>query len=276
MKATDVKLSSLTEELIRLGEIVRQREPAMVESGDALVGIRRQLAAAEVPSEMELVGNGKTGTKKSKDKTDSSRNTKRQNPKPKRITSQSRSQLLKKLISDVEHLTLMLASKEVASEEASNVFEKFRQTVVETASQRRKHLVDLAYLHSLVAGLKSSEARKTKTEATQAKTKTDETQAKIETPETETTQTKAAKSKPAKSKESDRANSLSAILVEVEDMYQRCGGTIINDYSEEDKACFQISGKGAGLRVLRPAYVATNADGRTMVVARGTVEGEDQ
>lgn len=276
MKATDVKLSSLTEELIRLGEIVRQREPAMVESGDALVGIRRQLAAAEVPSEMELVGNGKTGTKKSKDKTDSSQNTKRQNPKPKRITSQSRSQLLKKLISDVEHLTLMLASKEVASEEASNVFEKFRQTVVETASQRRKHLVDLAYLHSLVAGLKSSEARKTKTEATQTKTKTDETQAKTETPETETTETKAAKSKPAKSKESDRANSLSAILVEVEDMYQRCGGTIINDYSEEDKACFQISGKGAGLRVLRPAYVATNADGRTMVVARGTVEGEDQ
>ena len=276
MKATDVKLSSLTEELIRLGEIVRQREPAMVESGDALVGIRRQLAAAEVQSEMELVGNGKTGTKKSKDKTDSSQNTKRQNPKPKRITSQSRSQLLKKLISDVEHLTLMLASKEVASEEASNVFEKFRQTVVETASQRRKHLVDLAYLHSLVAGLKSSEARKTKTEATQTKTKTDETQAKTETPETETTETKAAKSKPAKSKESDRANSLSAILVEVEDMYQRCGGTIINDYSEEDKACFQISGKGAGLRVLRPAYVATNADGRTMVVARGTVEGEDQ
>lgn len=276
MKATDVKLSSLTEELIRLGEIVRQREPAMVESGDALVGIRRQLAAAEVQSEMELVGNGKTGTKKSKDKTDSSQNTKRQNPKPKRITSQSRSQLLKKLISDVEHLTLMLASKEVASEEASNVFEKFRQTVVETASQRRKHLVDLAYLHSLVAGLKSSEARKTETEATQTKTKTAETQAKIETPETETTQTKTAKSKPAKSKESDRANSLSAILVEVEDMYQRCGGTIINDYSEEDKACFQISGKGAGLRVLRPAYVATNADGRTMVVARGTVEGEDQ
>jgi len=281
MRATDVKLSSLTEELIRLGEIMRQREPALIETGDAIVGIRRQLAAAEAPAEMKTVANDKADAKKNKSKagrqnnrkTANSRNSsrrnnsrsrnqhaERRNSKSKRVARRSRSQLLEQLINDVEHLTLMLTSKEVASREAAEAFEKFRQTVIETASQRRKHLVDLAYLHSLVAGLKGAEASQAETE-TEAET------------ETAAPKPEAAATKPTKSKKPGPAHNLSAVLVELEDMYHRCGGTIVSDYSEADKACFQISGKGANLKVLRPAYVATNADGRTMVVARGTVEG---
>ena len=61
-------------------------------------------------------------------------------------------------------------------------------------------------------------------------------------------------------------------MAELEDMFRRAGGTIIADYSEEHKSDFDVSGKGSQMKVLRPAYTATNADGRTMLVARGLIE----
>ena len=173
--------------------MLRQREPKAAEACEALLGIRRQLAAA---SEQ----NGDSASAKS----------------PRR----RQKQLLDQLISDTERLTLMLVSEQAAAEAASETFAEFRQAVVASAGERRRHLTDLSYLHSLSIG----------------------------------------------------ASETQPIVAELEDMFRRAGGTIIADYSEEHKADFDVSGSGQTIRVLRPAYTATNADGRTMLVARGLAE----
>ena len=193
MKSRNFLLHSLALELARISEMLRQREPKAAEACEALLGIRRQLAAA---SEQ----NGDSTSSKS----------------PRR----SKRQLLDQLISDTERLTLMLVSEQAAAEAASETFAEFRQAVVASAGERRKHLTDLSYLHSLSIG----------------------------------------------------ASETQPIVAELEDMFRRAGGTIIADYSEEHKADFDVSGSGQTIRVLRPAYTATNADGRTMLVARGLAE----
>lgn len=193
MKSRNFLLHSLALELARISEMLRQREPKAAEACEALLGIRRQLAAA---SEQ----NGDSTSAKS----------------PRR----SKRQLLDQLISDTERLTLMLVSEQAAAETASETFAEFRQAVVASAGERRKHLTDLSYLHSLSIG----------------------------------------------------ASETQPIVAELEDMFRRAGGTIIADYSEEHKADFDVSGSGQTIRVLRPAYTATNADGRTMLVARGLAE----
>ena len=193
MKSRNFLLHSLALELARVSEMLRQREPKAAEACEALLGIRRQLAAA---SEQ----NGDSTSDK----------------KPRR----RQRQLLDQLISDTECLTLMLVSEQAAAETASETFAEFRQAVVASAGERRKHLTDLSYLHSLSIG----------------------------------------------------ASETQPIVAELEDMFRRAGGTIIADYSEEHKADFDVSGSGQTIRVLRPAYTATNADGRTMLVARGLAE----
>lgn len=193
MKSRNFLLHSLALELARVSEMLRQREPKAAEACEALLGIRRQLAAA---SEQ----NGDSASAK----------------KPRR----RQRQLLDQLISDTECLTLMLVSEQAAAETASETFAEFRQAVVASAGERRKHLTDLSYLHSLSIG----------------------------------------------------ASETQPIVAELEDMFRRAGGTIIADYSEEHKADFDVSGSGQTIRVLRPAYTATNADGRTMLVARGLAE----
>lgn len=193
MKSRNFLLHSLALELARISEMLRQREPKAAEACEALLGIRRQLAAA---SEQ----NGDSTSAKS----------------PRR----SKKQLLDQLISDTERLTLMLVSEQATAEAASETFAEFRQAVVASAGERRKHLTDLSYLHSLSIG----------------------------------------------------ASETQPIVAELEDMFRRAGGTIIADYSEEHKADFDVSGSGQTIRVLRPAYTATNADGRTMLVARGLAE----
>lgn len=193
MKTRNFLLHSLALELARISEMLRQREPKAAEACEALLGIRRQLAAA---SEQ----NGDSASAKS----------------PRR----RQKQLLDQLISDTERLTLMLVSEQAAAEAASETFAEFRQAVVASAGERRRHLTDLSYLHSLSIG----------------------------------------------------ASETQPIVAELEDMFRRAGGTIIADYSEEHKADFDVSGSGQTIRVLRPAYTATNADGRTMLVARGLAE----
>lgn len=192
MKSRNFLLHSLALELARVSEMLRQREPKAAEACEALLGIRRQLAAASRQSDS-------TSDKK-----------------PRR----RQRQLLDQLISDTERLTLMLVSEQAAAEAASETFAEFRQAVVASAGERRKHLTDLSYLHSLSIG----------------------------------------------------ASETQPIVAELEDMFRRAGGTIIADYSEEHKADFDVSGSGRTIRVLRPAYTATNADGRTMLVARGLAE----
>ena len=192
MKSRNFLLHSLALELARVSEMLRQREPKAAEACEALLGIRRQLAAASRQSDS-------TSDKK-----------------PRR----RQRQLLDQLISDTERLTLMLVSEQAAAETASETFAEFRQAVVASAGERRKHLTDLSYLHSLSIG----------------------------------------------------ASETQPIVAELEDMFRRAGGTIIADYSEEHKADFDVSGSGQTIRVLRPAYTATNADGRTMLVARGLAE----
>ena len=193
MKSRNFLLHSLALELARVSEMLRQREPKAAEACEALLGIRRQLAAT------------------SEQNSDS--------PSAEKPRRRQR-QLLDQLISDTERLALMLVSEQAASEAASETFAEFRQAVVASAGERRKHLTDLSYLHSLSIG-------------------TSETQ---------------------------------PIVAELEDMFRRAGGTIVADYSEEHKADFDVSGSGRTIRVLRPAYIATNADGRTMLVARGLAE----
>lgn len=192
MKSRNFLLHSLALELARVSEMLRQREPKAAEACEALLGIRRQLAAASRQSDS-------TSDKK-----------------PRR----RQRQLLDQLISDTERLILMLVSEQAAAETASETFAEFRQAVVASAGERRKHLTDLSYLHSLSIG----------------------------------------------------ASETQPIVAELEDMFRRAGGTIIADYSEEHKADFDVSGSGQTIRVLRPAYTATNADGRTMLVARGLAE----
>lgn len=192
-------LHSLTLELARISEVLRQREPQAVEASEALLGIRRQLAAADrADPAAENSGRGAKGRKS-------------------RLRQR---QLLSQLISDTEHLALMLVSEQAAAETASETFAEFRQAVVAKAGERRKHLADLSYLHSLSVG----------------------------------------------------ASSTQPIVAELEDMFRRAGGTIVSDYSEEHKLDFDVAGSGQSVRVLRPAYTATNADGRTMLVARGKAE----
>ena len=176
--------------------MLRQREPKATEACEALLGIRRQLAAA-------------SGT----DKASSLKKTGRK-------TRLRQKQLLSQLISETERLTLMLVSEQAAAEAASETFAEFRQSVVAAAGERRKHLSDLSYLHSLSIG----------------------------------------------------ASGTQPIVAELEDMFRRAGGTIVSEYSEEHKSDFDVAGSGQSVKVLRPAYTATNADGRTMLVARGKAE----
>lgn len=197
-------LHSLALELARVSEMLRQQEPKAAEASEALLGIRRQLAAASGPDPTNETGT--SGDSEGKDTAS------------KKAASQK--QLLCQLISETERLTLMLVSAQAAGEEASETFAEFRQAVVAAAGERRKHLTDLSYLHSLSIG-------------------TSDTQ---------------------------------PIVTELEDMFRRAGGTIVYDYSEEHKTDFDVAGKGSQMKVLRPAYTATNADGRTMLVARGKAE----
>lgn len=193
MQSRNFALHSLALELARISEMLRQREPKAAEACEALLGIRRQLSAASEPS------GDSTSAKKPRLR---------------------QKQLLDQLISETERLTLMLVSEQAAADAASETFAEFRQAVVASAGERRKHLTDLSYLHSLSVG----------------------------------------------------ASETQPIVAELEDMFRRAGGTVIADYSEEHKADFDVSGSGQSARVLRPAYIAANSDGRTMLVARGLVE----
>ena len=213
-----------------MSEMLRQREPKTAEACEALLGIRRQLAAASGQSgdyDAAAPKNIRAGKKarsshgsnhSTHDSNHDSLPAARQSAKKPR---HSRKQLLEQLIRDTERLTLMLVSEQVAGEAASETFAEFRQAVVASAGERRKHLTDLSYLHSLSVG----------------------------------------------------ASETQPIVAELEDMFRRAGGTIVADYSEEHKADFDVSGSGQTIRVLRPAYIAANADGRTMLVARGLAEG---
>ena len=226
MKSRNFLLHSLALELARVSEMLRQREPKTAEACEALLGIRRQLAAASgqgydsAPRDAAAPKNTRAGKKAngSHDSNPGSLPAARQSAKKPR---HSRKQLLEQLISDTERLTLMLVSEQAAGEAASETFAEFRQAVVASAGERRKHLTDLSYLHSLSVG----------------------------------------------------ASETQPIVAELEDMFRRAGGTIVADYSEEHKADFDVSGSGQTIRVLRPAYIAANADGRTMLVARGLAEG---
>ena len=247
MKSRNFLLHSLALELARVSEMLRQREPKTAEACEALLGIRRQLAAAsgqggdydaaapkntragkKAHGSNDSQGNNQDSNHGSHDSNHGSHDSNhgshgslpaaRQSAKKPR---QSRKQLLEQLISDTERLTLMLVSEQAAGDAAAETFAEFRQAVVASAGERRKHLTDLSYLHSLSLG----------------------------------------------------ASETQPIVAELEDMFRRAGGTIVADYSEEHKADFDVSGSGQTIRVLRPAYIAANADGRTMLVARGHAEG---
>ena len=218
MKSRNFLLHSFALELARISEMLRQRDPKTAEAGEALLGIRRQLAAASVlDPAAEKNGVDANGGPAEKGSASSDVSPQKKADRKSRLHQK---QLLEQLISDAERLTLMLVSEQAASEAASETFAEFRQAVIATASERRKHLTDLSYLHSLSIG-------------------TSDTQ---------------------------------PIVAELEDMFRRAGGTIVSDYSEEHKADFDVAGSGSHMTVLRPAYIATNSDGRTMLVARGKAE----
>ena len=239
MKSRNFLLHSLALELARVSEMLRQREPKTAEACEALLGIRRQLAAASgpgydsAPRDAAAPKNTRAG-KNARSSHDSNHGSHDSHPDrhdsnpsslpPTRQSAKkprhSKKQLLDQLISDTERLTLMLVSEQATGEAASETFAEFRQAVVASAGERRKHLTDLSYLHSLSLG----------------------------------------------------ASETQPIVAELEDMFRRAGGTIVADYSEEHKADFDVSGSGQTIRVLRPAYIAANADGRTMLVARGLAE----
>ena len=225
-----------------MSEMLRQREPKTAEACEALLGIRRQLAAAagqsgdyDAAAPKNTAPKNTRAGKKARSSHGSNHSTHDSNhdrhdsnpgsPPAARQSAKkprhSRKQLLEQLIRDTERLTLMLVSEQAAGEAASETFAEFRQAVVASAGERRKHLTDLSYLHSLSVG----------------------------------------------------ASETQPIVAELEDMFRRAGGTIVADYSEEHKADFDVSGSGQTIRVLRPAYIAANADGRTMLVARGLAEG---
>lgn len=233
MKSRNFLLHSLALELARVSEMLRQREPKTAEACEALLGIRRQLAAASgqgydsAPRDAAAPKNTRAGKNAhgSHDSNHASHGSNPDSPPAARHSAKkprhSKKQLLEQLISDTERLTLMLVSEQAAGDAASETFAEFRQAVVASAGERRKHLTDLSYLHSLSLG----------------------------------------------------ASETQSIVAELEDMFRRAGGTIVADYSEEHKADFDVSGSGQTIRVLRPAYIAANADGRTMLVARGHAEG---
>lgn len=147
MKSRNFLLHSLALELARISEMLRQADPKTAEACEALLGIRRQLAAASVldpTAEKNRVGANSGPPEKGSASNDVS-------PR-KKIAKKPRlrqKQLLEQLISDAERLTLMLVSEQAASEAASETFAEFRQAVIATAGERRKHLTDLSYLHSL-------------------------------------------------------------------------------------------------------------------------------
>ena len=219
MKSQNHLLHSLALELARISEVLRQREPKTAEACEALLGIRRQLAAA---SEANIVNSQAGAATDAANNTGN--NTANNTAKPRKKSRLRQKQLMNQLISDTERLTLMLVSEQATAEAASETFAEFRQAVVATAGERRKHLNDLSYLHSISIGA------------------------------------------------SETIGVSATIVAELEDMFRRAGGTIIADYSEEHKSDFDVSGKGSQMKVLRPAYTATNADGRTMLVARGLIE----
>lgn len=227
---------NLAVELARLEEIIRQQSPAVPEAVDALVGIRRQLAAAQGPAE---------ATERDGDSEQSGSKQKNRGPGQSRLTKR---RLTKQLIDDVERLKLMLVSKEAASQETSEAFNQFRESVIAVATQRRKHLADLAFLHSLLVSDSAGEAADAAPPSDTA-------------PATDTAPLSGA-----------APETPSVVLAELEDMFKRCGGTIITEYSEASKEHFEVSGNGTSMQVLRPAYLAQNDDGRTMVVARGAVK----
>lgn len=230
MKHSQAALINLAVELARLEEIIRQQSPAVPEAVDALIGIRRQLAAAQGPTE---------ATSKTRQ-------------------PRGRSRLTKQLIDDVERLKLMLVSREAASQETSEAFSQFRESVIAVATQRRKHLADLAFLHSLLVADSAGEAGGATPGSSAPGSSTPDTP----TPSSSTPDT------PTPAPETP-----SVVLAELEDMFKRCGGSIITEYSEANKEHFEVSGTGTTMQVLRPAYLAQNDDGRTMIVARGAVKG---
>lgn len=218
MRSRNFLLHSLALELARISEMLRQTDPKTAEACEALLGIRRQLAAASAldpTAEKNRVGTNGGPTEK-----DSASNYASPRKKTAKKPRLRQKQLLEQLISDAERLTLMLVSEQAASEAASETFAEFRQAVIVEAGERRKHLTDLSYLHSL----------------------------------------------------SISASDTQPIVAELEDMFRRAGGTIVSDCSEERKADFDVAGSGSHMTVLRPAYTATNSDGRTMLVARGKAE----
>lgn len=218
MKSRNFLLHSFALELARISEMLRQRDPKTAEACEALLGIRRQLAAAtkaDPTAEKNRVDTNGGHAEKGRASNDVS-----PQKKADRTTRPRQKQLLEQLISDAERLTLMLVSEQAASEAAAETFAEFRQAVIAAASERRKHLTDLSYLHSLSIG----------------------------------------------------ASDMQPVVAELEDMFRRAGGTIVSEYSEEHKADFDVAGSGSHMTVLRPAYTATNSDGRTMLVARGKAE----
>ena len=242
MKASDASLNLLAVELARLGETIRQNAPDLADAGNALVGIQRQLAAAEAPGAAGASPGSDPGQSAAAAKAKQSKAVHdRSKAKSKTKASDSRKQLLKSLLSEVEQLTLMLVAQEVAADMTTETFKEFREATIETATQRRKHLADLAFLHSLLVASNS-----------------DSSPASPDAPQ----------NNPALEK------TVSVTIAELEDMFARCGGQIITEYSAEDQQYFEISGSGSAMRVLRPAYIATNSDGRIMVVARGAIEGK--
>ena len=260
MKASDASLNLLAMELVRLGETIRHHAPDLADAGGALVGIQRQLAAAEAPSA--------TGDAAGSDPGHSAAAAKTKQPKAaqgrnKAKASDNRKQLLKSLLAEVEQLTLMLVAQEVAADMTTETFREFREATIETATQRRKHLADLAFLHSLLAATQAKAGAADVTSANAAGGATD-----TSADSNADTSTGAPQSNSALEK------TVSVAIAELEDMFARCGGQIITKYSAEDQQYFEISGSGSAMRVLRPAYIATNADGRTMVVSRGAIEGK--
>ena len=294
MKASDASLNLLAVELARLGEAIRHHAPELADAGSALVGIQRQLAAAEAPDAAE----GAAGRDPSQSAaTAKAKHSKavhdRSKTKSKTKTSDSRKQLLKSLLGEVEQLTLMLVSQEVAADMTVETFREFREATIETATQRRKHLADLAFLHSLLVATQSKAGATGAAKATDAdpkdtgtgtaakdtdtanSAKTADASAGSAAKDTAAADSAAGSNSAAKAQDSPALEkTISVAIAELETMFTRCGGQIITEYSAEDQQYFEISGSGSAMRVLRPAYIATNSDGRIMVVARGAIEGK--
>ena len=243
MKASDASLNLLAVELARLGETIRSQAPDLADAGSALMGIQRQLAASAAP------GAGSSG--------DSSGSATSSKPRK----SQSRAKLLKSLLDDVEQLTLMLVARDMASDMSSETLREFRESVIENATQRRQHLADLAFVHSLLLGQAASKAEPA-TAGSGAEAGTD-------------SGVGAGARADSSSNSPSQQKTISVALAELADMFARCGGQILTEYSPDNQQHFEVTGQGKVMHVLRPAYIATNHDGRTMVVTRGAIEGRE-